>query len=49
MKIQFLLNGGFGLYFGYLYRRYGIFYVKMAHGTTYLIIDVIRNIVFIAL
>ena len=43
------LNGESGLYFGYLYRRYGIAYAKMVHGSTNLIFDVIRNIVFIAL
>ena len=28
----FLLNGGFGLIFGRLYRKYGIIYAMMAHA-----------------
>ena len=28
----FLLNGGFGLLFGYLYRKYGLRYAMIAHG-----------------
>ena len=28
----FLLNGGFGLLFGWLYRRYGLRYAMIAHG-----------------
>ena len=28
----FLLNGGFGLAFGYLYRKYGLRYAMIAHG-----------------
>lgn len=28
----FLLNGGFGLVFGWLYRKYGLRYAMMAHG-----------------
>jgi len=28
----FLLNGGFGLFFGWLYRKYGIRYAMIAHG-----------------
>ena len=28
----FLLNGGFGLLFGYLYRKYGLRYAMLAHG-----------------
>ncbi len=28
----FLLNGGFGLLFGYLYRKYGLRYSMIAHG-----------------
>ena len=28
----FLLNGGFGLLFGWLYRKYGLRYAMMAHG-----------------
>ena len=37
------------LYFGYLYRRYGIAYAKMVHGSTHLIFDVTMIVVFIAL
>lgn len=29
---SFLLNGGFGLLFGYLYRKYGLRYAMIAHG-----------------
>jgi membrane protease YdiL (CAAX protease family) len=28
----FLLNGGFGLMFGYLYRKHGLRYAMLAHG-----------------
>ena len=28
----FLLNGGFGLAFGWLYRKYGLRYSMIAHG-----------------
>ena len=28
----FLLNGGFGLLFGWLYRKYGLRYAMIAHG-----------------
>ena len=28
----FLLNGGIGLLFGYLYRKYGLHYAMIAHG-----------------
>lgn len=35
----FLLNGGFGLCFGWLYRRYGIGYAMIAHGLAHLISD----------
>ena len=35
----FLLNGGFGLCFGYLYRKYGIAYAMAAHGLAHLIAD----------
>ena len=28
----FLLNGGFGLLFGFLYRKYGLRYAMLAHG-----------------
>ncbi len=37
----FLLNGGFGLAFGYLYRRYGIQYAMLAHAGCHIISKVI--------
>jgi len=33
----FLLNGGFGLLFGYLYRKYGLRYAMIAHGGCHVI------------
>lgn len=33
----FLLNGGFGLLFGYLYRKYGLRYAMLAHGGCHII------------
>lgn len=33
----FLLNGGFGLMFGYLYRKYGLRYSMIAHGGCHVI------------
>ena len=33
----FILNGGFGLVFGYLYRRYGLRYAMIAHGGCHII------------
>lgn len=33
----FLLNGGFGLLFGYLYRRYGLRYSMICHGGCHII------------
>ena len=42
----FLLNGGFGLCFGYLYRKYGIGYAMLAHGFAHLISDLLM-VVFI--
>ena len=33
----FLLNGGFGLAFGWLYRKYGIQYAMIAHGGIHLV------------
>lgn len=33
----FLLNGGIGLLFGYLYRRYGLRYAMIAHGGCHVI------------
>ena len=35
----FLFNGGLGLAFGYLYRKYGIGYAIIAHGMAHLIAD----------
>lgn len=37
----FLLNGGFGLCFGYLYRKYGIGYAMISHGLVHLISDLL--------
>ena len=42
----FILNGGFGLCFGYLYRKYGIGYAMIAHGFAHLISDILM-IIFI--
>ena len=36
----FLFNGGLGLTFGYLYRKYGIGYAMIAHGMAHLIADI---------
>lgn len=33
----FLLNGGFGLIFGWLYRRYGIHYSMVSHATLHFV------------
>lgn len=33
----FLLNGGFGLVFGWLYRKYGIIYAMMAHALFHIV------------
>ena len=33
----FLLNGGFGLLFGWLYRKYGIQYAMLAHGGCHIV------------
>ena len=33
----FLLNGGFGLAFGWLYRKYGLRYAMLAHGGCHLV------------
>lgn len=33
----FLLNGGFGLLFGYLYRKHGLRYAMLAHGGCHII------------
>ena len=37
----FLFNGGLGLCFGYLYRKYGIGYAMIAHGGAHLISDLL--------
>lgn len=42
----FLFNGGIGLCFGYLYRKYGIGYAMIAHGGSHLISDILM-IIFI--
>lgn len=42
-----LLNGGFGLYFGYAYRKYGIQYAMLAHAGIHMISKLIW-ILFIA-
>ncbi len=36
----FLFNGGLGIVFGYLYRKYGIGYAMVAHGISHLISDI---------
>ena len=40
----FLFNGGLGLLFGYLYRKYGIGYAMIAHGASHLIADILMLI-----
>lgn len=40
----FLFNGGLGLGFGYLYRKYGIGYAMTAHGLAHLISDMLMVI-----
>ena len=42
----FLFNGGLGLAFGYLYRKYGIGYAMISHGLIHLISDILM-IIFI--
>ena len=42
----FLWNGGLGLCFGYLYRKYGIGYAMISHGLIHLISDILM-IIFI--
>ncbi len=37
----FLFNGGLGLCFGYLYRKYGIGYAMISHGLCHLISDML--------
>lgn len=33
----FLMNGGFGFVFGYLYQKYGIYYAMLAHAGVHLV------------
>ena len=40
----FLFNGGLGLTFGYLYRKYNIRYAMIAHGLAHLISDILMLI-----
>lgn len=40
----FLLNGGFGLLFGWLYRKYGIPYAMISHATLHLVSKLIWTI-----
>ena len=40
----FLFNGGLGLCFGYLYRKYGVGYAMISHGLCHLISDVLMLI-----
>ncbi len=40
----FLFNGGLGLAFGHLYRKYGIGYAMIAHGMAHLISDILMII-----
>lgn len=40
----FLFNGGLGLAFGYLYRKYGIGYAMLSHGLCHLISDILMLI-----
>lgn len=42
----FILNGAFGLGFGYLYRKYGIGFAMISHGLCHLISDILM-IIFI--
>lgn len=42
----FLFNGGLGLCYGYLYRKYGIGYAMLSHGLCHLISDILM-IIFI--
>ena len=37
----FLFNGGFGLAFGYLYRKYNIRYAMISHGLIHLVADIL--------
>jgi membrane protease YdiL (CAAX protease family) len=40
----FLFNGGLGLCFGWLYRKYGIGYAMISHGFAHLISDLLMVI-----
>ena len=40
----FLLNGGFGLFFGWLYRKHGIQYAMIAHATLHIVSKLIWTI-----
>jgi membrane protease YdiL (CAAX protease family) len=40
----FLFNGGIGLAFGYLYRKYNIRYAMISHGLCHLIADTLMII-----
>lgn len=40
----FLFNGGLGMTFGYLYRKYNIRYAMISHGLTHLIADILMLI-----
>lgn len=40
----FLFNGGLGIAFGYLYRKYGLGYAMIAHGFAHLIADILMLI-----
>ncbi len=40
----FLFNGGLGLAFGYLYRKYNIRYAMISHGVSHLIADILMLI-----
>lgn len=37
LKAPFLLNGGFGLLFGWLYRKYGIQYSMLSHALLHIV------------
>ena len=37
----FLLNGGFGMAFGWLYRKYGIHYAMFGHALCHMVSKVI--------
>jgi hypothetical protein len=37
----FLLNGAFGIWFGYLYRKYGLSYAMLAHALVHIVSDIV--------